>query len=391
LPELAKRMSRLGTESAFEVLNRATALEAEGRKVIHLEIGEPDFDTPPHIAEAAMKAIRDGHTGYCAAPGLTELREAAAAFFARTRGLDYASERIVITPGAKPILFFTILALCEQGDEVIYPDPGFPMYESIASFAGATPVPIPLREERGFRMDPDELASLVTDRTRLVILNSPHNPCGSALGRADLEAVAGMLAGRDAYVLSDEVYWAIHYEGPHTSIAQIDGMEDRTILLDGCSKSFAMTGWRLGFAAIPPPLVEPVTRLVINAVSCTANFVQRGAIAALTGPFEPVEEMVREFRSRRDVFVDGLNRIAGLSCLTPVGAFYAFPRITSFGRSSAEMADHLLEVGGVACLAGTAFGPQGEGYLRMSYAASIEAIRDALEATEAALAELPGR
>jgi aspartate/methionine/tyrosine aminotransferase len=391
LPELAERMSRLGTESAFEVLNRATALEAQGRKVIHLEIGEPDFDTPPHIAEAAMKAIRDGHTGYCAAPGLPELRDAAAGFFARTRGLDYPAERIVITPGAKPILFFTILALCEKGDEVIYPDPGFPMYESIAAFAGATPVPISLREERGFRMDPEELASLLTDRTRLLILNSPHNPCGSALDRADLEAVAAVLADRDAYVLSDEVYWAIRYEGSHTSIAQIDGMADRTILLDGCSKSFAMTGWRLGFAAIPPPLVEPVTRLVINAVSCTANFVQRGAIAALSGPFEPVEQMVREFRSRRDVIVDGLNRVPGISCLTPAGAFYAYPRITSFGRSSADIADHLLEVGGVACLAGTAFGPQGEGYLRMSYAASVESIRDAVEATEAALAELPAR
>jgi aspartate aminotransferase len=391
LTELARRMSRLGTESAFEVLNRATALEGEGRKIIHLEIGEPDFDTPPHISEAATRAIRDGHTGYCAAPGLRELREAAASFFARTRGLDYPADRIVITPGAKPIMFFAILALCEQGDEVLYPDPGFPMYESIAAFAGATPVPVPLREERAFRMDPDEIASLVTDRTRLVILNSPHNPCGSALARADLEGIAAVLADTDAYILSDEVYWAIHYEGAHTSIAQLDGMADRTILLDGCSKSFAMTGWRLGFAAIPTPLVEPITRLVINAVSCTANFVQRGAIAALTGPFEPVEQMVREFRSRRDVIVNGLNRIPGVSCLVPEGAFYAFPKISSFGASSVEVADHLLETGGVACLGGTAFGDHGEGYLRMSYASSIENIRDALEATEAALAEFPGR
>jgi aspartate aminotransferase len=391
LPELAKRMSRLGTESAFEVLSRATALEAEGRKVIHLEIGEPDFDTPRHIAEAATRAIRDGHTGYCAAPGLPELREAAASFFARTRGLDYPWDRIVITPGAKPIMFFTILALCEEGDEVLYPDPGFPMYESIAAFAGATPIPVPLREEQGFRMDPEELASLVTDRTRLVILNSPHNPCGSALGRAHLEGVAEALADRDIYVLSDEVYWAIHFEGEHTSIAQIDGMADRTIVLDGCSKSFAMTGWRLGFAALPPSLVEPVTRLVINAVSCTANFVQRGAIAALTGPFEPVEQMVREFRSRRDVIVNGLNRIPGVSCVVPEGAFYAFPKVSSFGASSADVADHLLESGGVACLAGTAFGRHGEGYLRISYANSVENIRDALEAAEAALAEFPGR
>ena len=388
---LAQRMSRLGTESAFEVLTRATALEGQGRKVIHLEIGEPDFETPAHISEAAIRAIQDGHTGYCAAPGLPELREATAVFFGRSRGLDYPGDRIVITPGAKPILFFTILALCERGDEVLYPDPGFPMYESIAAFAGATPVPVPLREERAFRMDPDELSSLVTDRTRLVILNSPHNPTGSALTRTDLEGVAAALEGTDAYILSDEVYWAIHYEGAHTSIAQLDGMADRTILLDGCSKSFAMTGWRLGFAAIPPPLVEPVTRLVINAVSCTANFVQRGAIAALTGPFEPVERTVEEFRDRRDVIVDGLNRIPGVSCVVPEGAFYAFPKISSFGASSAEVADHLLESGGVACLAGTAFGPHGEGYLRMSYAASIENIRDALEATEAALAEFPGQ
>src|ERR687891_2742112 len=315
--ELASRMARLGTESAFEVLAIARALEAEGRKIIHLELGEPDFDTPAHITEAATRALRDGLTHYGPASGIPELREAASAFFERTRGLDYPPDRIVVVPGAKPILFFTILALCDEGDEVVYPDPGFPMYESIAAFAGAKPVPLPLREERRFAVDSDELASVVTDRTRLVILNSPHNPCGSALARADLEGVAALVADRDAYVLSDEVYWAIHYEGAHSSIAQLDGMKDRTILLDGCSKSFAMTGWRLGFAALPPSLVEPVTRLVINAVSCTANFVQRGAIAALTGPFEPVERMVREFRSRRDVIVNGLNRVQGVSCLAP--------------------------------------------------------------------------
>jgi aspartate aminotransferase len=391
LPELAKRMGRLGTESAFEVLTRATAMEARGRKVIHMEIGEPDFDTPRHVSEAAIRAIRDGHTGYCAAPGLPELQEAVASFFARTRGLDYSPNRVVITPGAKPIMFFTILAVCEQGDEVLYPDPGFPMYESITSFTGATPVPVPLREENGFLMDPQELASLVTERTRLVILNSPHNPSGSALSRSHLEGVAAALAGRDVYVLSDEVYWAIHYDGEHTSIAQLDGMADRTILLDGCSKSFAMTGWRLGFAAFPEQLVEPVTRLVINAVSCTANFVQRGAIAALTGPFGPVEEMVREFRSRRDVIVDGLNRIPGVTCTVPAGAFYAFPNVSSFGAPAADVADHLLDAAGVACLAGTAFGRHGEGHLRMSYATSVENIRDALEAVEAALAEFPRR
>ncbi len=388
--KLAKRMGRLGTESAFEVLDRAAQLEAEGRKILHLEIGEPDFDTPAHIVEAAERALHDGHTGYCAAPGLPILREAAAAFLARTRGLSYGPDRMIVTPGAKPILFYTILALCEQGDEVIYPDPGFPMYESITSFAGATPVPVPLREERGFRMDIDEVAALVTDRTRLVILNAPHNPTGSAMTRAELEALAAVLDGRDCFVLSDEVYWAIRYgEEPHASIAQVDGMADRTILLDGCSKSFAMTGWRLGFAAFPPALVEPVTRLLINSVSCTANFVQRAAVAALTGPFEPVEEMVREFHTRRDVIVDGLNRIEGVSCVEPEGAFYAFPNVTSFGASAERIARHLLEEAGVACLWGTAFGPGGEGHVRMSFAASLQDIRDALEATEAALAAFP--
>lgn len=391
MTKLAKRMGRLGTESAFEVLDAASRMETAGRKVVHLEIGEPDFDTPPHIGEAAARAIRDGHTGYCPAPGLPELREAAAAFLARTRGVEVAPDRVVVTPGAKPVLLYTILALCEEGDEVLYPDPGFPMYESLAAFAGATPVPVPLREERGFRLDAEELASLVTGRTRLVILNSPHNPTGSALSRADLEGVAAALEGRDAYVLSDEVYWAIRHDGEHASIAQVDGMAERTVLLDGCSKTFAMTGWRLGFAVLPEPLVEPVTRLIINSVSCTANFVQRAAVVALTGPFEPVENMAREFRHRRDVIVDGLNRIPGVTCLLPDGAFYAFPNVASFGVPAVEVAHHLLDAAGVACLWGTAFGRHGEGYLRMSYAASVEDIRDALEAAEAALAGFPSR
>jgi aspartate aminotransferase len=389
--ELADRMARLGTESAFEVLARARAMEAQGRKVIHLEIGEPDFDTPGHIGEAAVAAIRDGFTHYTPAPGIPELREAASAFFGRTRGLDYPADRIVVVPGAKPILFFTILALCQEGGEVIYPDPGFPMYESIAAFAGATPIPVPLREERGFAVDPAELESLITDSTRLVILNSPHNPCGSTIDRRDLERIAEVVAGRDLYVLSDEVYWAIRYGGEHASVAQVDGMADRTILLDGCSKSFAMTGWRLGFAALPEPLVEPVTRLVINAVSCTAAMVQKAAVAALTGPFEPVEEMVAEFRRRRDVIVEGLNRIDGLSCLEPSGAFYVFPNATAVSRSTRELALYLLEEAGVACLWGTAFGAAGEGYLRFSYANSVENIRDALEAIEAALPSFRAR
>jgi aspartate aminotransferase len=388
--DLAERMGRLGTESAFEVLARARALEAEGRKIVHLEIGEPDSDTPAHVIEAAERALRDGATHYCPAPGIPELREAAAAFFARTREVEIPADRIVTTPGAKPIMFYSILALCGPGDEVVYPDPGFPMYESIAAFAGATPVPVPLREANGFRVDPDELASLVTDRTRLVILNSPHNPCGSALRRWDVERLAAVLADRDLYVFSDEMYWAIRYGGEHVSIASIDGMADRTILLDGCSKTFAMTGWRLGFAALPEALVEPVTRLIINSVSCTAPFTQHAAVAALTGPWEPVEQMVREFRTRRDVIVEGLNRLEGLSCLEPAGAFYVFPNASAVGGSMKDLVTYLLEEAGVAGLWGSAFGPGGEGYLRFSYANSVENIRAALEAIEAALPGYPG-
>jgi aspartate aminotransferase len=382
---LADRMDRLGTESAFEVLGMARALEAEGRKIIHLEIGEPDFDTPEHISEAATRAIRDGFTHYCPAPGLPELQEAVAAFFARTRGVEVSPDSVVVTPGAKPIMFYAILALCQRGDEVIHPDPGFPMYESITAFAGATPVALPLREENGFRPDPDELASLVTDRTRLVILNSPHNPCGSALERKDVERIADVLRDRDLYVFSDEMYWAIRYGGEHASIASLDGMGDRTILLDGCSKTFAMTGWRLGFASLPEPLVEPVTRLVINSVSCTATFVQMAAVAALTGPWEPIEAMVDEFRRRRDVVVEGLDRIEGLSCVEPGGAFYAFPNATAVEGTTKELVRYLLEEAGVACLWGSAFGGEGEGYLRLSYANSEENLRMALDAIEATL------
>jgi aspartate/methionine/tyrosine aminotransferase len=386
--ELADRMSRLGTESAFEVLARARGLEAQGRKIIHLELGEPDFDTPAHIVEAAGEALRSGHTHYVPAPGIPELREAVAAFLQRTGRMSTTPDRVVVTPGAKPIMWYAILALCQEGDEVIYPDPGFPMYESITSFAGATPVPVPLREENQFRMDPDELTSLVTDRTKLVILSSPHNPCGSALTREDVEAVARVAMERDLLVLTDEVYWAIRYDGPHVSILDVDGMAERTILLDGWSKTFAMTGWRLGFGVLPPALVEPVTRLVINSVSCTSAFSQHGAIAALTGPWEPVEEMVAEFRRRRDVIVEGLNRIPGVSCVEPGGAFYVFPSIRELGLSSKAVEEHFLERAGVACLSGTAFGREGEGYLRFSYANSVERIRDALEAIEATLPEL---
>jgi aspartate aminotransferase len=394
---LADRMARLGTESAFEVLARAKAMEAEGHKIVHLEIGEPDFPTAGHIVEAAVEALRAGYTHYVPAPGIPPLREAVAAFLERTGRMRTTPDRVVVTPGAKPIMFFTILALAGEGDEVLYPDPGFPMYESITSFAGAVPVPVPLREANGFRIDTAELERLITDRSRLLIINSPHNPCGSALTRQDCEAIAEIAQRHDLIVLTDEVYWAIRYgpggaspgEGPpappYASVLDVDGMADRTILLDGWSKTFAMTGWRLGFGVFPPALVEPITRLAINSVSCTSAFSQYAAIAALTGPWGPVDEMVEEFRRRRDIIVAGLNDIPGISCLEPQGAFYVFPNITQTGLTSAELQSRLLLDAGVAALGGTAFGPYGEGYLRFSYANSVENIRSALESIRAQL------
>ena len=337
---LADRMARLGTESAFEVLARARAIEDAGGKIIHLEIGEPDFPTAPHIVEAAVEALRAGATHYVPAPGIPPLRQAVAAFLERTGRMRVTPDRVVVTPGAKPIMFFSILALANEGDEVLYPDPGFPMYESITSFTGAVPVPVPLRERNGFRIDTDELERLITDRSRLLIINSPHNPCGSALTREDCEAIAAIALRHDLTVLSDEVYWAIRYgqgsaspgghSAPpgtprppwpvppdHASVLDVDGMADRTILLDGWSKTFAMTGWRLGFGVFPPALVEPVTRLAINSVSCTSAFSQYAAIAALEGPWDPVDQMVAEFRRRRDIIVAGLNDLPGISCLEP--------------------------------------------------------------------------
>jgi aspartate aminotransferase len=387
-PTLAARMGRLGTESAFEVLAKARGLEAQGRKIVHLEIGEPDFDTPEHIIQAAADALHGGFTHYVPAPGLPEVRAAIARFFERTGRPSYGASRCIVTPGAKPIMFYALSVLCDEGDEVLYPDPGFPMYESITSYLGGVPVPVPLHEDHGFRMDPDEVASLVTDRTKLLILNSPHNPCGSALTREDVESLAALAVERDFYVLSDEVYWAISYGAPHVSIATMPGMDERTILLDACSKTFAMTGWRLGFAAFPTAMVEPVSRLIINSVSCTAAFSQRAMLAALDGPWGPVEAMVAEFEKRRDVIVDGLNAIDGITCLEPGGAFYVFPNVAALGVPSDRIADHLLHEAGVAGLSGTAFGRHGEGYLRFSYANSVEAIQGALEAIEASLPSL---
>jgi aspartate/methionine/tyrosine aminotransferase len=319
------------------------------------------------------------------APGIPPLRQAVAAFLERTGRMRVTPDRVIVTPGAKPIMFFTILALAGEGDEVLYPDPGFPMYESITSFAGAVPVPVPLRQRNGFRIDTDELERLITDRTRLLIINSPHNPCGSALTQKDCEKIAEIAMRHDLIVLSDEVYWAIRYGQEHASVLDVEGMADRTILLDGWSKTFAMTGWRLGFGVFPPALVEPVTRLAINSVSCTSAFSQYAAIAALEGPWDPVEAMVAEFRRRRDIVVAGLNDLPGVSCLEPQGAFYAFPDIAGTGQTSSDLQARLLADAGVAALAGSAFGSYGEGFLRFSYANSVENIKLALDAVRAQL------
>lgn len=382
----AERMNHIGQETAFEVLVRARALEARGRSVIHLEIGEPDFDTPGHIVAAAQQALEEGATHYGPGAGLPQLREAVATYLKRWRGLDIDPARVVITPGGKPIMFFAILALINPGDEVIYPDPGFPIYESMAGFVGGTPVPMPLREERHFRFDPDEFRALVTDRTRLIIINSPHNPTGGVLTRADLDVIAEVARERDIVVLSDEIYSRLLYSGQHESIARLDDMLDRTIILDGWSKTWAMTGWRLGFGVFPPELVPHVERLISNSVSCTASFAQEAAIAALEGPQDAVNTMLAEFTARRSAIIGGLNALPGVHCLEPDGAFYAFPNITGTGFSSRELADRLLEEAGVACLSGTAFGRYGEGFLRFSYANSLGNIEEALDRMRAFLA-----
>jgi aspartate aminotransferase len=385
---LARSLERLGTETAFEMLARATALEAQGRRIIHLEIGEPDFPTPPHVVEAGAKALRDGYTHYCPAPGLPVLREACAEHLSRHRGLPIDPARVLITPGAKPFLFFGVLATCDPGDEVVYPNPGFPIYESVIRWAGATPVPLPLVEERGFAFSADDLTARLTPRTKLVILNSPANPTGGIVDRMLNAEIAGLLAAHDCWLLSDEVYSELLYDGDHDTIAGHEGLLDRTILLDGFSKTFAMTGWRLGYAALPAPLVEPVTRLIINSVSCTAPAVQLAGLAALQGPRTELEAMRAEFRRRRDVVVPGLNALPGVSCVTPRGAFYAFPNISGTGLGAGALAERLLVDAGVAVLSGTAFGEYGEGYLRLSYANSLERIEEALSLMAKALGSL---
>ena len=376
---LAARMSRLGTESAFEVLVRARELEARGQEIIHLEIGEPDFPTAPHIVEAAAKALGDGWTHYGPPAGQPELREAIAEDVARRRGIRVGPADVVVTPGAKPIMFFVILALVERDDEVLYPNPGFPIYDSMIQFVGAHAVPYALREPQDFDLDVHEIIGKITERTRLLILNSPHNPSGGVVTRGQLASLAESLAGRELFILSDEIYSRLIFEGEHASVAQFPALRERTIILDGFSKAYAMTGWRLGYGVMRSDLAQQVALLMTNSNSCTASFTQVAGVAALRGDQTPVDEMVAEFRRRRQVMVNGLNDIPGFRCRMPHGAFYAFPNITGTGRSSRELAEALLTEAGVACLAGTAFGKWGEGYLRFSYANSVENIRKALD------------
>ncbi|MGI8955586.1 MAG: pyridoxal phosphate-dependent aminotransferase [Chthoniobacterales bacterium] len=376
---LAKRMARLGTETAFEVLVKARALEAKGRDIVHLEIGEPDFDTPENIIEAACGALHQGFTHYGPSAGMPPLREAIAQYVSETRGITATSDQVVVVPGGKPIIFFTIMALVEEGDEVIYPNPGFPIYESMIDFLGAKAVPIQLREEMDFRFDIDQLPGLINDRTKLIILNSPQNPTGGVLEKKDLEGIARAIGDRNIMVLTDEIYSRLIFEGEHHSIMSLPGMQERCILLDGFSKTYAMTGWRMGYGVMRADLATHVARLMTNSNSCTASFTQVAGIEALRGPQESVDTMCAEFKQRRDVMVDGLNSIKGFSCLRPKGAFYVFPNIKKTGWPSKKLADTLLEDAGVAALSGTAFGHFGEGYLRFSVANSIENIEKALE------------
>jgi aspartate/methionine/tyrosine aminotransferase len=380
---LAKRMERLGTETAFEVLVKAKALEAQGRDIIHLEIGEPDFDTPGNIIEAGCDALRKGFTHYGPSAGMMELREVIAQHVSETRRVSVTPDEVVVVPGGKPIIFFSILALAEEGDEIIYPNPGFPIYESMINYVGAKAVPIRLREELEFRLDVDELASLINDRTKLIILNSPQNPTGGVLTKDDIDAIARAIGDRNIMVLSDEIYSRLIFEGEEYSIMSIDGMKERTILLDGFSKTYAMTGWRMGYGVIRPDLATHISRLMTNSNSCTASFTQVAGIEALRGSQDVVDAMRAKFKKRRDVMVAGLNKIKGFSCRVPHGAFYVFPNITKTGWPSKKLADALLEDAGVAALSGTAFGDFGEGYLRFSVANSIENMAKALDRIDA--------
>jgi len=387
---IAQRMSRLGTETAFEVLVKARKLEAEGRDIVHLEIGEPDFDTPQNIVDAAKNALDDGFTHYGPSNGLPQAREAIAAYIERTRpGVSCSADEIVVTPGAKPIMFYAMMATIDEGDEVIYPNPGFPIYESVINFLGAKPVALPLQEEKGFRFDLSDLEKRITKRTRMLIINTPHNPTGGILTHDDLAGIAELAVKNNLIVFSDEIYSRITYgDFKHESILQFPGMKERTIMLDGFSKTYAMTGWRLGYGMMPASIASLVAKMQTNVTSCTSSFTQMAGIEALDGPQEQAEEMIAEFHRRRDVIVDGLNQIPGFRCHRPQGAFYVFPNIEGTGYSSQRMADYLLNTAGVACLSGTAFGQFGEGYIRFSYANSIENIQKALERINDAVSKL---
>ena len=377
---VAARMNDLGTESAFEVLARARALEAQGKEIIHLEIGEPDFETPKHIVEAGRKAIADGFTHYGPTAGLPQLRESIARNSGEVRGINTDPANVVVTPGAKPIMFYVLLALAEPGVEVIYPNPGFPIYESMIKFCGATPVPMQLLEEKDYHPDLAALPGLITDKTRLIIINSPENPCGSAFTKEELETIAGIVKQHpDLYVMADEIYKDILYTGEHYSISSIPGMQERTIILDGFSKSYAMTGWRMGYGILPEELVPHIVKLAVNSVSCAASFTQMAAVAALEGPKDEVEAMIAEFGIRRRLIADGLRSIPGVNCPEPEGAFYAFPSIKGTGLTSAEFEDRAMNQAGVALLSGSAFGEFGEGYVRLSYANSQDNIKQAID------------
>jgi len=379
---LAKRMSRLGTETAFEVLVKARALEARGMNVVHLEIGEPDFDTPANIVEAACDALHKGWTHYGPSAGLPDLRKAIAEDVAKSRGIEVKPEEVVVVPGGKPIIFYSIMALADEGDEVIYPNPGFPIYESMINFMGAKAVPIALREEMDFRFDINELADKITDRTKLIIINSPQNPTGGVLSEQDIKDIAAAIGDRDIMVLSDEIYSRLIFEGSHHSISAIPGFKERTIILDGFSKTYAMTGWRMGYGVMRPDLATHVARLMTNSNSCTASFSQVAGVEAITGDQTSVDKMNAAFKERRDLFYDRINQIKGFSCKKPKGAFYMFPNVKATGWQSKKLADALLEQAGVAALSGTAFGAFGEGYLRFSVANSIENINKALDRIE---------
>ena len=382
---LADRTNRLGTETAFEVLARAKALEAQGKSIIHLEIGEPDFDTPRHIIEAAHKALDEGWTHYGPASGDLELKEAIVEEMKSTRSVDIGVENVVVTPGAKPIMFYGILSCIEEGDEVIYPNPGFPIYESMINFIGAKAVSLTLREEKDFSFDVEELTSLINDKTRMIIINSPQNPTGGILSLKDLEQIASLVADRDIIVMTDEVYSRMVYEGQHHSILSLDGMKEKTILIEGFSKTYAMTGWRLGYGVMPKNVADMVSKFMVNSNSCTASFTQRAGIQALRGPQDDSENMIAKFKERKSVIVDGLNSLPGISCRTPKGAFYVFPNIKETGLTSEEAENKFLNDAGVACLKGTSFGANGEGYVRFSYANSKENIREALDRIERVL------